>query len=224
MPKRVVLRLFSSLLLALSFHAFAASPPSSPADTTLTAWDFSLVMPDGHVQPLSAYRGKVLLIVNLASQSVYSSQLPALSQLQKTYAAKGLVILGVPSTDFGHEELSDPAAVAAWYAKQNLGFSVTAPATLTGVHAIPLVDFLTRSPKAPSGGPIRWNFTKFILDRSGHPVLRFEAPDDPASPNFAVQLETILDQPQPNPETAAPSKPASRHHGHITASATKSPA
>lgn len=222
MPKHVVLRLFSFLLLALSFHAFAASPPSSPADTALTAWDFSLVMPGGQVQSLSAYRGKVLLVVNLASQSIYASQLPALAQLQKTYAAKGLVVLGIPSADFGHEELSDPAAVAAWYAKQNLGFSITAPATLTGVHAIPLVDFLTNSPKAPSGGPIRWNFTKFILDRSGHPVLRFEAPDDPASPDFAVQLEKILDQPPPKTQPATPSTPASRHHRHSAASSAKS--
>lgn len=179
-------------------------------------------MPGGKLQPLAAFRGKVLLIVNLASQSVYSSQLPALSQLQKTYAAQGLVVLGIPCADFGHEELADPAAVAAWYAKQNLNFPVTAPAILSGVHAIPLVDFLTNSPKAPAGGPIHWNFTKFILDRSGHPVLRFEAPDDPANPDFAVQLEKILDQPPPKTQPATPSSPASRHHRHSAASSAKS--
>ncbi len=223
MLMRAVFRPFSCLLLALSLHSFAAAFATHTNDAALTAWDFSVVMPGGQLQPLSAYRGKVLLIVNLASQSIYASQLPALSQLQKTYAAKGLVVLGIPSADFGHEELSDPAAVAAWYAKQNLDFPVAALATLTGVHAIPLVDFLTHSPKAPAGGPIRWNFTKFILDRSGHPVQRFEAPDDPASPDFAVQLEKILDQPLPDTQPAAPSKPAprhsSRHAGHSAAQA-----
>lgn len=222
MLMRAVFRPFSCLLLALSLHSFAAAFASNTNDAALTAWDFSVVMPGGQVQPLSAYRGKVLLIVNLASQSIYASQLPALSQLQKTYAAKGLVVLGIPSADFGHEELSDPAAVAVWYAKQNLGFPVAAPATLTGVHAIPLVDFLTHSPKAPSGGPIRWNFTKFILDRSGHPVLRFEAPDDPATPDFAVQLEKILDQPLPDQQPAAPSTHATHHPGPNAARAAKS--
>ena len=208
---RALRRVFSSCLLVLCLHAFAAPP--APADSHLTAWDFSLVLPSGQLQPLSAYRGKVLLIVNLASQSIYASQLPALAQLQKTDSNRGLVILGIPSSDFGHQELADPAAVAAWYAKQNLGFPVAAPATLTGVHAIPLVDFLTNSPKAPPGGPIHWNFTKFVLDRSGHPVLRFEAPDDPASPDFAVQLEKLLDQPTPAaPPSTPPAKSTRPHH------------
>ncbi len=191
-------------------------PANTPAPATrLTAWDFSLVLPGGKLQPLAAYRGKVLLIVNLASQSIYASQLTALAQLQKTYADKGLVILGIPSADFGHQELTDPAAVAAWYSRQNLGFPVAAPAQLTGVHAIPLVDFLTHSTGAPAGGDLHWNYTKFLLDRSGHPVRRFEADEDPASPDFAVAIEGLLAQPVPaassKTDLAARHHPASRH-------------
>lgn len=237
MRKLPVLILFSSLLplvfslpvsaeLPLAKPAGSADPQpaqnksdkSDSATTTLTAWDFSLVLPNGQLQPLSAYRGKVLLIINLASQSLYASQLPALAQLQQTYASRGLVLLGIPSADFGHQELADPAAVAAWYAKQNLGFLVAAPAKLTGVLAIPLVDFLTTSKGAPPGGPIHWNYTKFLLDRSGHPVQRFEADTDPASPAFAVQLEKLLDQPIPaappsaSPKPTSPSKPTKAHH------------
>ncbi len=222
MRKLPVFILFSSLLpLLFSASASAELPLASPAGSiapllaqsqskktdpsALTAWDFSLVLPNGQLQPLSAFRGKVLLLVNLASQSIYASQLPALAQLQKTYADQGLVILGIPSAEFGHEELADPTAVAAWYAKQNLGFLVTAPATLSGVQAIPLVDFLTTSHGAPPGGPIHWNYTKFLLDRTGHPVQRFEADTDPASPEFAVAIEKLLNQ--PIPATPPPAKP-----------------
>ncbi len=70
---------------------------------------------DGKETPLSSYKGKLLLIVNLASQSVYHDQIDALNELQKTYADQGLVVIGIPSADFGGEELKDPTALSKYY-------------------------------------------------------------------------------------------------------------
>src|SRR5271156_2669927 len=95
-------------LLAISI----ACPISALTDephAKQTVYDFSLVDLDGKVVPLSTYKGKLLLIVNLASQSVFHDQVTALNDLQKTYAADGLVVLGIPSSDFGGEEVKDPA-------------------------------------------------------------------------------------------------------------------
>ena len=173
-----------------SSHPIAASAPTAAPEKTV--YDYSLAMPGGGVQSLADYRGKVLLIVNLASQSVYASELAALDQLEKTYADQGLVVLGIPSSDFGKQELSDDAAIDAWYKKQNLSFPIASKATLTGVQAIPLVGFLTEPPTGLPGGELHWNFTKFVLDRAGHPVMRMEASGDPADPEFQEKLEEVL--------------------------------
>lgn len=176
-------------LLLLAPFAGALNPTTAPAKTV---YDYSLAMPGGAVQSLADYRGKVLLIVNLASQSVYASQLAALDQLQRTYADQGLVVIGIPSSDFGRQELNDDAAIQAWYRKQNVGFTIASKATLTGVQAIPLVEFLTDPATGLPGGELHWNFTKFVIDRTGKPVMRLEATDDPANPEFQVKLEQVL--------------------------------
>src|SRR5438477_12566304 len=87
-----------------------AAKPSSQ-----TVYDFSLVDLDGKVVSLSTYKGKLLLIVNLASQSIYNNQVAALNDLQTAYSSAGLVILGIPSSDFGGEELKDAAALRKYY-------------------------------------------------------------------------------------------------------------
>src|ERR1700722_4786220 len=93
--------------ILLPFQLTLASSGATPAPKTI--YDYSLVRLDGKEVSLSIYKGKVLLIVNLASQSLYKNQLAALDDLQKTYADKGLVVLGIPSDDFGKQELADSA-------------------------------------------------------------------------------------------------------------------
>jgi glutathione peroxidase len=158
-----------------------------------TVYDFSLIDMDGKVVPLSNYRGKILLIVNLASQSVYSSQIAALSDLEKAYSSQGLAILGIPSPDFGGEELKDPAAMRKYYVDiAHAKFSVFASATITGVHAVPLYRFLCDPKQSVPGGDIHWNFTKFLIDREGKPLARYEVGIDPADIDFHVTIESAL--------------------------------
>jgi glutathione peroxidase len=185
-------------LLAVFFcilPSFAQKPPARQ-----TVYDFSLVSMDGKVVPLSTYKGKVLLIVNLASQSFYSSQIAALNDLQKTYGRKGLQVLGIPSSDFGNEELKDPAAMRKYYTETaKVDFPVFAKAILTGVHAIPLYQFLCDPKQSVPGGPLKWNYTKFLIGRNGQPLARYEVDTDPANIDFHVTIENALGGKLKNP-------------------------
>ncbi len=168
---------------------------SSAAPTAKrTVYDYSLVGLDGKVISLSTYKGKAILIVNLASQSIYKDQVAGLEDLQQAYADKGLVIIGIPSSDFGAEELPDNAAIQKFYIDgQHVTFPVFAKASLRGKDTIPLIHFLTDPKDGTGGGEIHWNFTKFLIDREGKPVLRCETDRDPMDPEFRVELEQVLD-------------------------------
>jgi len=182
----------SAVLIALFISSLIASANAAP--DAKTVYDFSLVGLDGKEVPLSIYQGKVLLIVNLASKSIYSKQLEALSDLQKTYSDKGLVVVGIPSGDFGSEENDDRVELKRFYLEsQHVNFAVYSKATLRGKNPIPLVHFLTDPKKGTGGGDIHWNFTKFLVDRQGKAVIRFEVDCDPADPEFRVTIEKVLD-------------------------------
>ena len=158
-----------------------------------TVYDYSLVDLDGKETPLSSFNGKLLLIVNLASQSSYNGQIDALNQLQKTYADQGLVVIGVPSADFGGEELKDPDALRKYYRDTaKVSFPVFASASLRGVNQIPVYRFLTDPKLGVPGGDIHWNFTKILVDRKGVPLARFEVDQDPADVDFQVTIENAL--------------------------------
>jgi glutathione peroxidase len=196
--------LLAALLLACSLHAPAQGHKGKHAEDAQgktpqnnkdqhTVYDYSLVDQDGKVVPLSTYKGKLLLIVNLASQSIYNNQIAALNQLQKTYGPRGLQIIGIPSFEFGNEELKDPAAMRKYYTDTaHADFPVFAAATLNGINAIPLYQFLCDPKESVPGGPIRWNYTKFFVGRDGKPVARYEVDVDPADIDFHVNVENAL--------------------------------
>lgn len=200
----MTVRSFTALLLAvflfgsLTTHAEKRETKGHP-DTSQTANpketvdDFSLVDQDGKVVSLSDYKGKVLLIVNLASQSIYSSQIAALNDLQKTYGPKGLQVIGIPSSDFGNEELKDAASMRKYYTDSaHVDFPVFASAKITGVNAIPLYQFLCDPKQSVPGGDIAWNYTKFLIDRNGTPLARYALDVDPADVDFHVAVESAL--------------------------------
>jgi len=162
-------------------------------DAHKSVYDYSLVDLAGKEVPLSSYKGKVLLIVNLASQSIYNTQISALEKLQKDYSDKGLVVIGIPSADFGSQELADNTAIQHYYTdKEHVSFQVFSKASLRGKDSIPLVHLLTDTKEGAGGGDIHWNFTKFLVDRQGRPVLRFETDSDPSDSEFRVALEKVL--------------------------------
>jgi glutathione peroxidase len=181
-------------VLGILFCSQFAFGMTAPPASHKSIYDYSLVSLDGTVVPLSTYKGKVVLIVNLASKSIYKNQMNALEDLQKMYADKGLVLVGIPSGDFGSEELNDNSAIKKFYEEtEHVNFQVFSRASLRGHDAIPLVHFLTDPKDGTAGGEIHWNFTKFLVDRQGQPVLRFESDSDPSDPEFRVKLEQVLD-------------------------------
>jgi glutathione peroxidase len=197
--RRPSLLLIASLVVCASVAFAQKSQKEKPAEQKpsekekQTIYDFSLVGFDGKVVSLSAYKGKVLLIVNLASKSEYRSQIDALSDLAKHYEPQGLVVLGIPSAEFGGQELKDAAAVRTYYLDTaKVTFTVFAPSTLTGVNAIPLYHFLTDPKQSVPGGELHWSFTKFLIGRDGKPLARYEVGEDPADIDFHVLVEKAL--------------------------------
>ena len=142
-------KIFLLMLPALLGTSLAAEKP------TKTVYDYSLVDMGGKEVPLSVYKGKVLVIVNLASQSIFHEQNATLEELQKTYKDQGLVVLGIPSNDFGALEPGTAAEVEKAYSKdEHLIFPVFARVSVRGKDQAPLYAFLTGDQKAASGGDV----------------------------------------------------------------------
>jgi glutathione peroxidase len=159
-----------------------------------TVLDFIPLSIDGKPLPLSTYRGKVLLIVNVASGSIFTPQYEGLEALYQKYKEQGLVILAFPSDDFGKEEPDGNDAIKQFAAsKYKITFPLFAKVSLAGEHIAPLFQFLMdKQANSTTGGPIRWNFTKFLVDREGKVTERFEPDIAPDSPELAVAIEKAL--------------------------------
>jgi glutathione peroxidase len=140
-----------------------------------SVYDFSAKTIEGREQDLSAYHGKVLLIVNVASECGFTPQYAGLEALQKRYGAQGFSVLGFPSNQFGAQEPGTEAEIAN-FCEKNYGvtFPMFAKIDVNGSSAHPLFKYLT-SEKAGLLGTeaIKWNFTKFLVDREGHAVARY---------------------------------------------------
>jgi glutathione peroxidase len=195
---RVRLGLFGAYLAAQStaWCSPAPAPAPAPKPPTPSLYSFSLVKPGGQVVPLSDYKGKVVVIVNLASKSSFADQVPALEKLQQKYKDQGLVVIGVPSNDFGAEEPGDDAEIQKFYAAQHVDFPVMAKSAVCGKDELPVYTFLTASGKkgkepAPPN-EVHWSFTKFIVTRDGQVGARFEPDVAPDSPEFEIAIDKAL--------------------------------
>jgi glutathione peroxidase len=159
-----------------------------------TVLDYIPLSIDGKPEPLASYRGKVILIVNVASHSIFTPQYEGLQALYAKYQDQGLVILAFPSNDFGKEEPDADDAIKKFVFDQyKITFPIFAKISLAGEHMSPLYQFLTDKQANPTtGGPIRWNFTKFLADRDGKIAQRFEPDVTPDSPELAAAIEKTL--------------------------------
>jgi glutathione peroxidase len=137
----------------------------------------------GQPVDLSRYQGKVVLIVNVASECGYTPQYKGLQALHEKHAAQGLAILGIPSNDFGGQEPGTNEKIAN-FCKQNYGvqFDMFAKVAVKGKEQTPLYKFLTGKDTNPGlAGPVRWNFEKFLIGRDGAVVARFASDVEPDS-------------------------------------------
>jgi glutathione peroxidase len=148
-----------------------------------TAYDFSAADIDGQTRALSDYAGKVLLIVNVASKCGFTPQYAGLETLWQDYRDRGLVVLGFPCDQFGHQEPGDEAEIKNFCSlNYDVDFPLFAKIDVNGSDAHPLWKWL----KQEKGGllgidAIKWNFTKFLVGRDGKVRKRYAPTDTPAS-------------------------------------------
>ena len=145
------------------------------------AFDFSAVDIDGNLQPLSQYAGKVLLVVNVASQCGFTPQYTGLERLWRDYRDRGLVVLGFPCDQFGHQEPGDESEIRNFCSlNYEVSFPLFAKLEVNGGHAHPLYKYLKHeAPGLLGSEAIKWNFTKFLVDRKGKVVRRYAPTDTP---------------------------------------------
>jgi len=163
-----------------------------------TALDFTLPNIDGTPVTLTAYAGKVLLIVNVASKCGFTPQYTELEALYRKYQGRGLVVLGFPANNFLWQEPGDNAEIKQFCTlRYNVTFPMFAKVSVKGKDITPLYDFLTRQNTTPEGpGKITWNFNKFLVDRHGQVLHRFGSRTPPAAPEMVTAIEQLLaDQP-----------------------------
>ena len=140
----------------------------------MNVYDFTVKSLEGTEVPLSTYRGKVLLILNTATHCGFTPQYTALQKLYEMYQEKGLEILDFPCDQFGSQAPGTGEEIHAFCVSRfSLGFPQFEKIEVNGDHASPLFEYLKSSlPDVPDGS-IKWNFTKFLVDREGNPVKRF---------------------------------------------------
>jgi glutathione peroxidase len=156
------------------------------------AYDFTLPGADGKDVPVSSFKGKYILIVNLGRKSTYGEQLGALIKLNDEYKDKGLVVIGVPSNQFGLAEPGTSAEIQKAYVDAKVDFPVMAVSKITGDDELPLYGYLTKSKSAPAGGPVHWNYTKFIIDTKGNVLARLDPDVTPDSAEMKSTIEKVL--------------------------------
>jgi glutathione peroxidase len=138
-------------------------------------YDLNLTTIDGEPEKLGAFAGKVVLVVNVASQCGFTPQYEGLEALYRRYRERGLVVLGFPCDQFGHQEPGDEAAIKSFCDdKYEVTFPMFAKTDVNGEHAHPLFRALKRRAKGLFGTQaIKWNFTKFLIDRRGERARRY---------------------------------------------------
>jgi glutathione peroxidase len=157
-------------------------------------YNFKLNSIDGQPASLADYKGKVLLLVNVASKCGYTPQYAGLEALYRKYKDRGLVVIGVPANNFGGQEPGSNEEIKTFCSRTyNVTFPMFSKVSVKGADETPLYKFLTSGKANPAvAGDIKWNFTKFLVDRNGKVVARFESAVTPESGEISGAIETAL--------------------------------
>lgn len=158
----------------------------------MTLYESSATTIDGDVQSMRVFAGRTLLIVNVASRCGFTPQYAGLEQLWQTYRDRGLTVLGFPCNQFGHQEPGSDAEIRQFCATQYaVTFPMFAKIDVNGPHAHPVYACLkAAAPGILGSEAIKWNFTKFLVDKQGHVLKRYGSVDTPSM--IAPDIEAIL--------------------------------
>lgn len=183
------MRKLTLMLMLCAATSLLAAPAKS-------IYDFTMNSIDGQPLSLGSYKGKVVLLVNVASKCGFTPQYAGLEKLYEKYKDRGFVIVGVPANNFAQQEPGTNEEIKTFCSrKYNVTFPMMSKVSVLGEDKTPLYVFLTDKSANPKiGGDIKWNFTKFLFDREGRPVARFEPAVTPDSAEVTSAIESALGQ------------------------------
>jgi glutathione peroxidase len=158
----------------------------------MSIYDFQAETLEGKPASLADWRGQALLIVNTASKCGFTPQYAGLEQLYRTYKDRGFSVIGFPCNQFGAQEPGNAEEIASFCSlTYDVSFPMMAKVDVNGPHAHPLYAYLKHAQKGLLGSEgIKWNFTKFLIDRKGEPVRRFAPLDKPEA--LSAAIESVL--------------------------------
>jgi glutathione peroxidase len=189
----------ASLKLWLRMYVYKADSSNANSEgasnmSEKSVLDFTLKNIDGKETKLSDYRGKALLLVNVASQCGYTPQYEGLQAIYAKYRDQGLVVIGFPANNFGGQEPGTNEEIKQFCTvKYKVSFPMFAKISVKGADIHPLYKFLTSKETNPEfGGDISWNFNKFLVDRNGKVIARFETREKPEGEKVTQAIENAL--------------------------------
>ena len=149
--------------------------------TKMNFYDIEIDKPNGDTISLDDYKGKVVLVVNTATECALSPQFEGLEKLHQAYKDEGLVILGTPCNQFaGQEPVKNKNMEQACLINHGVSFQLTEKVKVNGSNTHPLYTFLKSNLSSIFGSKVKWNFTKFLIDREGNPVKRYAPTTKPS--------------------------------------------
>jgi glutathione peroxidase len=157
-------------------------------------FDFTLNSIDGQPTSLASFKGKVVMLVNVASRCGFTPQYSALESIYERYKDRGFVIVGIPANNFGKQEPGTNQEIKTFCTtKYKVSFPMMSKVSVKGDDITPLYQFLTDKSASPkTGGEIQWNFTKFLIGPDGRIITRFEPEVTPDSPEVIAAIEKAL--------------------------------
>lgn len=182
--------IFSSLIVALTLITLTS--PASAGDKK-SVHEFAVKDIDGKDVDLSKYKGKALLIVNVASKCGKTPQYANLVALQKSFKKKGLLVLGFPANNYGKQEPGTNGEIKEFCSsKYQVDFPMFAKVSVKGDDQDPLFKFLTTADNPDAKGDIKWNFEKFLIGKDGKLIRRFNSSVVPDSPEVVAAVEAAV--------------------------------
>ena len=159
-------------------------------DLTMSIYDIQVALEDGTEYSLERYKGQAMLIVNTATKCGFTPQFEDLEELYKKYQDEGLVVLGFPSNQFKQEVATAEEAASQCRLTYGVTFPMHEMVKVNGKDAHPIFDYLTSHSKGFLGSSVKWNFTKFLVDRNGEIIKRYGSADKPSS--FEEEIKDVL--------------------------------
>lgn len=181
------------VFLGICLALIVAMPTDVDAKGDRTVSDLSAASIEGAATSLATFKGKVILIVNTASDCGYTPQYEALQALYSKYAPKGFVVLGFPSNDFGGQEPGTNGEIKTFCkVRYKVDFPLFSKAPVSGKGIQPVFAWLTSEARQDLKGPVKWNFEKFLIGRDGKLKKRFKSQEEPDSQELLSALEAEI--------------------------------